>query len=192
MGFLALFTLPVVVPWSHAEPAAIHGGFRVPPPTELVIDNLDANTQKTGSWLVSTGPNPWDGESRHNNHVIRYFIPGSMGDGIRDELSQLLNPYQVFHYSDSTLGRHYGFLVVDISPHPDDPNTWKATFRQARLDPAWAEDRSPDPLGGYYHDTDPAAYPGRDSKPNERVASGDFKSRAGSVAQLSFAQSIEK
>jgi len=42
-------------------------------------------------------------------------------------LSQLLNPNQVFHYSDSTLGRHYGFLVVDISPHPDDPNTWKAT-----------------------------------------------------------------
>ena len=44
------------------------------------------------------------GKGGNPNHVIRYFVAGSMGDGIRDELSSLLNPSQVFHYTDSTIG----------------------------------------------------------------------------------------
>ena len=55
------------------------------------------------------------------SHVIRYFVAGSMGDGIRDELSSLLNPKQVFHYTDSTIGRHYGFVLVEIFADPGDP-----------------------------------------------------------------------
>ena len=92
------------------------------------------------------------------SHVIRYFVAGSMGDGIRDELSSLLNPNQVFHYTDSTIGRHYGFVLVEIFADPGDPGTWKATFRQVWINPAWAGDRALDPLGGYYDDADPAAY----------------------------------
>jgi hypothetical protein len=89
------------------------------------------------------------------NHTIRYFIPGSMGDGIRDELSNMLNPNRVFHYRDSAIGRHYSFLVVNIFPVND---TWKATFRQAWINPAWADDRFISPLGGYYDETNPEAY----------------------------------
>ena len=92
------------------------------------------------------------------NHTIRYFIPGSLGDGVRNKLNNLLNLNQVFHYSDSVTGRHYGFLEVNIFPDVDDQSTWTATFRQAWINPAWANDTSLDPLGGYYDETNPEAY----------------------------------
>ena len=62
----------------------------------------------------------------------------------------------MFHYADTSIGRHYGFLVVDILP--GDGDTWTASFRQAWIDPAAANDPAVDPLGGYYDEVDPAAY----------------------------------
>lgn len=32
-----------------------------------VVDNLDANTQRTGTWYVSSGANPWSSNSLYNN-----------------------------------------------------------------------------------------------------------------------------
>ena len=34
---------------------------------ELIVDNQDMNTQKTGTWSQSSGKNPWDGQSVYNN-----------------------------------------------------------------------------------------------------------------------------
>ena len=34
---------------------------------ELIVDNQDTNTQKTGTWSPSSGKNPWDGQSVYNN-----------------------------------------------------------------------------------------------------------------------------
>ena len=34
---------------------------------EQIIDNLDANTSQTGTWLVSSGAAPWDGQSIYSN-----------------------------------------------------------------------------------------------------------------------------
>ncbi len=36
-------------------------------PTEIIIDNLDANTTFTGSWAVSSGLTPWAGQSVYDN-----------------------------------------------------------------------------------------------------------------------------
>ena len=36
-------------------------------PTEIIIDNLDPNTEQTGTWVVSSGLNPWAGQSVYNN-----------------------------------------------------------------------------------------------------------------------------
>lgn len=55
------------------------------------------------------------------NHTIRYFIPGSMGDGIRSQFLSALNPKRVFYYGASPIGRHYGFLDVNIFEDPMDP-----------------------------------------------------------------------
>ena len=91
------------------------------------------------------------------DHVIRYFIPGTAGDGIRDVMVRL-NPKQVFHYADSRIGRHYGFLDVRISPVPGNEKQWKATFRQAWIDPRWAGNRQVNPIGGYYDEAHREAY----------------------------------
>jgi hypothetical protein len=37
-----------------------------PPPVEIIVDNLDANTSQVGTWKVSSGANPYAGESRYN------------------------------------------------------------------------------------------------------------------------------
>ncbi|MCB1763866.1 MAG: metallophosphoesterase, partial [Gammaproteobacteria bacterium] len=89
-------------------------------------------------------------------HLLRYFVLPSAGDGLRSKLSDLLNPQRVFHTSDSAEGRHYGLLLADISAQVDD--TWKASFDLAWINPAWANDTNLDPVGGYYSDTDPTAY----------------------------------
>lgn len=89
-------------------------------------------------------------------HRIRYFIPGTVGDGLRAPVPGVENPQQVFHYAHSSIGRHYGFLVVDIAP--GDAGSWNASFRQAWIDPAAAHDPAVDPLGGYYDQIDAAAY----------------------------------
>ena len=34
---------------------------------EIVVDNLDATTSQIGTWLNSSGPSPWAGNSRYNN-----------------------------------------------------------------------------------------------------------------------------
>jgi hypothetical protein len=34
-----------------------------PPPSTVTVDNQDANTERTGTWTVSSGPNPWAGQS---------------------------------------------------------------------------------------------------------------------------------
>ena len=34
---------------------------------EMIIDNQDANTTKTGTWSKSSGPNPWAGQSVYND-----------------------------------------------------------------------------------------------------------------------------
>ena len=34
---------------------------------EIIIDNQDAETESTGTWSVSSGPNPWAGQSVYNN-----------------------------------------------------------------------------------------------------------------------------
>ena len=47
---------------------------------------------------------------------------------------------------DSPIGRHYGFLDVSIFQDPADPSVWKATFRQAWIDPNWADDDTLDRL----------------------------------------------
>ncbi|MGA1871613.1 MAG: hypothetical protein ACMUJM_24050, partial [bacterium] len=39
----------------------------VPPPPEKIIDNGDPETSFTGTWPVSSGPNPWDEDSLYNN-----------------------------------------------------------------------------------------------------------------------------
>ena len=36
-------------------------------PTEIIVDNSDANTTFTGSWSVSGGQSPWAGQSLYNN-----------------------------------------------------------------------------------------------------------------------------
>ena len=36
--------------------------------TEIIIDDLDPNTESTGTWKVSSGENPWDGRSLYNNN----------------------------------------------------------------------------------------------------------------------------
>ena len=92
------------------------------------------------------------------SHTIRYFIPGSVGDGIRSRVSTLLNAFRVFDYENSPLGRHYGFLDVTIAPDPASPGTWKATIRQAWIDPDWATNPALDPLGGYYDAVHPEAF----------------------------------
>jgi hypothetical protein len=89
-------------------------------------------------------------------HVIRYFTPGTVGDGIRNRTPGLQNPKQVFHYADSIIGRHYGFLVVDLDPNGD--GTWTGRFRQAWINPAAANDPALNALGGYYDDEDADAY----------------------------------
>ncbi|MCP3866912.1 MAG: hypothetical protein GY703_02210 [Gammaproteobacteria bacterium] len=90
------------------------------------------------------------------DHIIRYFIPGSVGDGLRDVHPGVENPDRVFHYSESVIGRHYGFLVVEIAPGEFD--SWTASFRQAWIDPEWADDPQRNPLGGFYDDSDPIAF----------------------------------
>jgi len=37
------------------------------PATEIIIDNRDLNTARTGTWNTSSGVNPWDNESLYNN-----------------------------------------------------------------------------------------------------------------------------
>jgi uncharacterized protein YkwD len=37
------------------------------PPSEIIIDNRAANTAKTGTWTVSSGANPWAGQSLYSN-----------------------------------------------------------------------------------------------------------------------------
>ena len=48
----------------------------VAPPTEIVIDDLDANTEQTGSWQVSSGANPWADRSVYNNagNTFRWLV----------------------------------------------------------------------------------------------------------------------
>ncbi|WDD99369.1 putative Ig domain-containing protein [Thalassomonas actiniarum] len=36
-------------------------------PAEIIIDNLDSNTGKAGSWTTSSGPQPWQGNSVYSN-----------------------------------------------------------------------------------------------------------------------------
>jgi hypothetical protein len=48
---------------------------------ELIVDNQDSNTEKTGTWKNSSGPDPWAGQSVFNNSdsVFRWLpaIPES-------------------------------------------------------------------------------------------------------------------
>lgn len=37
------------------------------PPPDVIVDNQDANTSQTGTWKVSSGPNPYNGQSVFNN-----------------------------------------------------------------------------------------------------------------------------
>ena len=37
------------------------------PVVETIVDNQDANTEWTGTWSVSSSPNPWAGDSLYNN-----------------------------------------------------------------------------------------------------------------------------
>lgn len=89
------------------------------------------------------------------DHVIRYLIPGTVGDGIRSRVAGIDNPRQVFHYADSRIGRHYGFLVVDIIP--GDGAEWTTLIRQAWINPDAADDPLVNPIGGYYDEGDPIA-----------------------------------
>ncbi|WDE12157.1 putative Ig domain-containing protein [Thalassomonas haliotis] len=38
-------------------------------PAEIIVDNLDSNTGRTGSWTTSSGPQPWQGNSLYNNNA---------------------------------------------------------------------------------------------------------------------------
>ncbi|MDP7741907.1 MAG: hypothetical protein QGF67_10725, partial [Lentisphaeria bacterium] len=60
-------------------------------------------------------------------------------------------------YGKTAIGRHYGFLDVTIGPVPGRAPIWRATIRQAWIDPAWATDPAVPPLGGYYDAEVPAA-----------------------------------
>ncbi len=88
-------------------------------------------------------------------HKLRYFTPGSAGDGIRS--ARTANAAQVFHYGKTAIGRHYGFLDVTIDRVPGRAHIWRTTIRQAWIDPAWATDPAVPPLGGYYDAEVPTA-----------------------------------
>lgn len=88
-------------------------------------------------------------------HKIRYFTPGSAGDGMRS--ARIDNDAQVFHYGNTAIGQHYGFLDITIGPASGQARIWRATIRQAWIDPSWAKAPAVPPLGGYYDAEVPTA-----------------------------------
>lgn len=96
------------------------------------------------------------GETNANEpHKLRYFTPGTAGDGLRP--AAIANTARVFHADDTTIGRHYGFLDVTIQAAADRAAVWRASIRQTWIDPAWAQDPTRAPLGGYYDAETPDA-----------------------------------
>ena len=57
------------------------------------------------------------------DHTIRYFVPGTVGDGIRNLSTSLLNDKAVFSYRHSPLGQNYGFLDVGYVGASSMPST---------------------------------------------------------------------
>lgn len=39
---------------------------------DIIVDNLDDNASQTGSWLTSSGSNPWDGQSVYNKNGDKF------------------------------------------------------------------------------------------------------------------------
>lgn len=57
----------------------------VPLPAEIIIDNLDANTDREGEWLLSSGALPWAGGSVYSNNDGRFvWRPESLAAGSFD------------------------------------------------------------------------------------------------------------
>jgi hypothetical protein len=53
--------------------------------TEIVVDNNDENTATTGSWIISSGLNPWEGESMYSNSGSTFrWIPNVTVAGTYD------------------------------------------------------------------------------------------------------------
>ncbi len=53
------------------------------PPTETIIDNLDADISWTGTWNISGGPNPYEADSfwsRDGSTFTWYFTPAQTGE----------------------------------------------------------------------------------------------------------------
>jgi subtilisin family serine protease len=56
-----------------------------PPPTSVIVDDQDPNTERAGNWLVSSGPDPWLGHSLYSTGDASFrWLPGLEEAGSRE------------------------------------------------------------------------------------------------------------
>jgi PKD repeat protein len=87
-------------------------------PSEVIVDNRDSNTESTGTWNISSGADPWEGESLYSNSGSTFrWIPQVPSDGEYEVYA-----WWTYHANRSqtvpyTIVHAYGQLRVVVNQH---------------------------------------------------------------------------